>query len=57
VPVIDGRVIADPFQPSAVMTPLLDLLYSAFRASTRRRSLPERTGQALASLRTRVSEA
>jgi hypothetical protein len=57
VPVIDGRVIADPFQPSAVMTPLLDLLYSAFRASTRRRSLPERTGQALATLRTRVSEA
>jgi hypothetical protein len=53
---IDGRVIVDPFQPSAVMTPLLDLLYGALRASTRTPSLSERARRALAPLRTRVSD-
>jgi hypothetical protein len=56
VSLIDGRVIADPFQPSALMTPLLDLLYGALRASKRTPSLPERLRRATAPFRARVGE-
>lgn len=57
VSLIDGRVIADPFQRTAVLTQILRMRFNALRAYSRTPSLPERLGQTLAPFRARVSEA
>jgi hypothetical protein len=57
VSLIDGRVIADPFQRTAVLTQILHMRFDALRASSRTPSLPKRLGQALAPFRARASEA
>jgi len=57
VSLIDGRVIADPFQQTAVLTQILRMRYSAMKAHDREPSLPERLGAAFAPFRARAGEA
>ena len=56
ISLIDGRVIADPFRPTDVLTQVLHMRYGAMRAHTRTPSLPKRMREALAPFRARVSE-
>jgi hypothetical protein len=57
VSLTDGRVIADPFQHTAVLTQLLHMRYGALRAHSSAPSLPERIQKALAPFRARTSHA
>jgi hypothetical protein len=47
VSLVDGRIIADPFQPTAVLRQVLQMRLGALRAYTRTPSLPERLREAL----------
>jgi hypothetical protein len=42
VSLTDGRVIADPFRPTSVLTQILHMRFAATRAYSRTPSLPER---------------
>jgi hypothetical protein len=53
----DGRVIADPFQQTAVATQVLHMRYGALRAYSRTPSLPDRMRDALAPFRARTRNA
>jgi hypothetical protein len=53
----DGRVIADPFEHTAVARQVLRMRFGALRAYSRTPSLPGRIGEALAPFRVRASEA
>jgi hypothetical protein len=53
----DSRVIADPFQQTAVARQMLRLRFGALRAYSRTPSLPERMRKALAPFRARTSDA
>jgi hypothetical protein len=53
----DGRVIADPFQQTAVARQVLRMRFGALRAYSRTPSLPERMREALAPFRARTSSA
>lgn len=53
----DERVIADPFQRTAVLRQLLRIRVGALRAYSRTPSLPERLREALAPFRAGASEA
>ncbi|HEY6778880.1 MAG TPA: hypothetical protein VI122_20425 [Thermoleophilaceae bacterium] len=57
VSLTDGRVIADPFQQTAVLTQILRMRFGALRASSQTPSLPDRLGAALAPFRERATEA
>jgi hypothetical protein len=56
ISLIDGRVIADPFRPTDVLTQILHMRYGAMRARARTPSLPKRLREALGPFRARVSE-
>ena len=53
----DGRVIADPFKHTAVLTQMLHVRSDALSAYSRTPSLAERTRQALAPFRARTGTA
>ena len=53
----DARVIADPFQHTAVATQMLHMRYGALRAYSRTPSLPDRMRAALAPFRARTRNA
>jgi hypothetical protein len=57
VSLTDGRVIADPFQQTAVLKQILHMRFGALRAYSRTPSLRERLGEALAPFRARAGEA
>lgn len=57
VSLTDGRVIADPFQQTGVLTQILHMRFGAMRASSQTPSLPDRLGAALAPFRARASQA
>jgi hypothetical protein len=57
VSLIDGRVIANPFERTAVLTQILHMRLGAMRASSQTPSLPDRLGIALAPFRARASQA
>jgi len=49
----DGRLIADPFQPTAVLCQILRMRAGALRAYSRTPSLPDRIRAAMAPFRAR----
>jgi hypothetical protein len=53
----DGRVIADPFQHTAVAIQMLHMRHGALRAYSRTPSLPDRMRDALAPFRARTRNA
>jgi hypothetical protein len=53
----DGRLIADPFQYTAVARQMLSMRSGALRAYSRTASLPQRIRKALAPFRARTSDA
>jgi hypothetical protein len=53
----DGRVIADPFQQTAVATQVLHMRHGALSAYARTPSLPDRMRNALAPFRARTRNA
>jgi hypothetical protein len=53
----DGRVIADPFQQTAVLRQLLRMRFGALRAYANTPSLPERLRGAMAPFHARVATA
>jgi hypothetical protein len=57
VSLTDGRVIADPFKQTAVLSQLLHMRAGALRAYSRTPSLPERMRETMAPFRARASEA
>jgi hypothetical protein len=57
VSLIDGRVIADPFKPTAVLTQILRMRFNSMRSHARTPSVTARIGAALAPFRTHASEA
>jgi hypothetical protein len=57
ISLIDGRLIADPFKQTAVLTQILRMRLAAMRAHSRTPSLPERLGAAFAPFRAKASEA
>jgi hypothetical protein len=50
----DGRVVADPFQPTSTLTQLLQMRFRAVRSDSRTRSLPKRLRAALAPVNARL---
>jgi hypothetical protein len=57
VSLIDGRVVADPFQQTAVLTQILRMRYSALRTHSRTPALTERLRATFAPFRARAGEA
>jgi hypothetical protein len=57
VSLIDGRVIADPFKPTAVLAQILRMRFNAMRAHSRTPSVTARIGAALAPFRAHASKA
>jgi hypothetical protein len=57
VSLIDGRVIADPFKHTAVLTQMLHMRYDAIRAYSSTPSLAARMRQALAPFQARANQA
>jgi hypothetical protein len=57
VSLTDGRVIADPFRETGVLTQILHMRFAAMRAYSRTPSLPERIRASMAPFRARTSEA
>jgi hypothetical protein len=53
----DGRIISDPFQPTAALRQTLELRLRALRSYARTPSLPERLLAATARFRARVATA
>jgi hypothetical protein len=53
----DGRVIADPFQPTSAARQVLRMRFGALQAYSRNSSLPDRLREALAPFRARTSNA
>jgi len=57
ISLIDGRVIADPFQKTAVLTQTLRRRFAAMQAYSSTPSLSERLGASFAPFRAKASEA
>jgi hypothetical protein len=57
ISVDEGRVVADPFQPTDVLTQLLRMRLAALRAHSRAPSLRDRLREATAPFRARVATA
>jgi hypothetical protein len=57
VSLVDGRVIADPFQPTAVARQVLRIRFGALRAYSRTPSLSDRMREALAPFRAQAADA
>ena len=53
----DGRMIADPFQPTAVARQMLRLRFGALQAYSQTPSLPDRIRKVMAPFRARTSDA
>lgn len=57
ISLIDGRVIADPFQRTAVLTQIMRMRYASLQAASRTPSLSERMHASFAPFRAKASEA